>query len=447
MQFWVTETRLMIETDKVIACRRWIGAVTSALLLVVPVVNMSSAQAADTVLDRIRAVVNEGIVLDSELNAAIRAFKQEALTTGQSLPQDEEVLTQRILERLIQREVFRQHARQLGVAVDPGSINRAVERIAQNNNMDSLQFRQTLQQQGIDYNQFRQNVEDELLRQRLIEREVQSRVRVSSQEIDDFVDATRNDVDEQQKYRLQHILVAVPAAASEQQLTQAQQKAETLLARINDGEDFAQVAIAESDGARALQGGDLGWRTLQELPDFIAVEVRRLEPGQHSSILRSSNGLHLIRLAERQTGDPTQQAETLVRHIFLAGSDAAVEARLQALRDRIRAGESFEDIASAYSEDPNSAPNGGELPWFSDGQMPPAMEQAASALAINELSAPFRTQFGWHLMQVLDRRTRQIDEQALREQANDALQQRKLDQEIQRWSRQLRDESYVEIRS
>ncbi|MBX2884256.1 MAG: peptidylprolyl isomerase [Granulosicoccus sp.] len=405
------------------------------------------ANAQDQVLDRIRAVVNNGIVLESELIAAIEFFKTEAATSAQNIPQDSQVLSQRILEQLIQREVFRQHARQLGVAVDAKSVNRAVDQIAQRNNLDALRFRQTLQQQGIDYNLFRQNVEDELLRQRLIEREVQSRIRVSTQEIDDFVDAARNDADEKQKYRIQHILVSLPAAASSEQVQAAQDKAQALIKRIDEGENFARLATAESDGARALQGGDLGWRSLQELPELFASEVRRLSAGEHSGVVRSANGLHILRLAETQRVDPTQQAETLARHIFISGDNEEVEKQLNDLRLRINNGESFETLAERFSEDPNSAADGGELPWFSKGEMPAAMEQMADSLSINEISVPFRTQFGWHLLQLIDRRLRQIDEEALREQANNALSQRKLDQEIQRWSRQLRDESYVEVRN
>ncbi|MFK7892282.1 MAG: peptidylprolyl isomerase [Granulosicoccus sp.] len=406
-----------------------------------------SSLATDQTLDRIRAVVNEGVVLDSEVTTAVRFFRLEAVSTGQNMPSDDSVLEQRILDRLVEREVLRQHAARLGIVIDPGSVNRAVQQIARNNNLDSLRFRETLQKQGIDYRVFRQNIEDELLRQRLIEREVQARIRVSSQEIDDYVDAARNDIEEKQQYRIQHILLAVPAAATPEQLAAARQRAEGLLAQLNRGADFTQLAIAESDGARALQGGDLGWRTLQELPDFIGAQIRQMQPGDHSDIVSSANGLHLMRLAAQQSGDLTQQAETLARHIFIAGNDASIEQRLRDLRGRIRAGEPFAALARQFSEDPNSADNGGELPWFTRGQLPPVMEQVASSLAINEMSVPFQTQFGWHLLQVLDRRTRQIDEQALREQANQALRESKLEQEIQRWSRQLRDESYIEVRS
>ncbi|MFK7855534.1 MAG: peptidylprolyl isomerase [Granulosicoccus sp.] len=405
-----------------------------------------SAVAQDVVLDRIRAVVNEGVILDSDIAAATEFYKKQAQSNRQALPPDN-VLAERVLEQLIDEEIRRQHARKLGVAVDPGSVNRAVEQIARNNNMDSLQFRQTIQQQGFNYNQFRQNIEQELLFQRLIERDVQARIRVSAQEIDDYVDSVKNDVEDQRRYRIQHILLAVPPSASAQDNEAAQARAQAILQRLNNGDDFSEVAAAESDGARALKGGDLGWRTLQEVPAFLAAALRGMNPGDLSEPLKSSNGLHIIKLTDRQSGDQTQQAETLARHIFIAGDDANIESRLNGVRERIQSGESFKAIAAEVSEDPNSASNSGELPWFSQGQMPPAMEEMADTLALNELSRPFRTQFGWHLLQILERRTTSIDGDALRQQASNALRQRKVEQETERWSRQLRDESFVEIRS
>jgi len=405
-----------------------------------------SLWAQDIVLDRIRAVVNEGVILDSDIASATEFYKQQARSNRQSLPPDA-VLSERVLEQLIDQEIRRQHAKEMGVAIDPGSVNRAIEQIARNNNMDTLQFRQTIQQQGFDYNRFRQNIEQELLLQRLIERDVQARIRVSAQEIDDYVESVKNDVEDQRRYRIQHILVALPPSASAEDNDAAMVRAQGILQRLRNGDDFSEVAAAESDGARALQGGDLGWRTLQEVPAFLATALRNMNPGDISEPLKSANGLHVIKLSDRQSGDQTQQAETLARHIFIAGDANDVEQRLSAVRAQLQSGRSFKDMAAEVSEDPNSASNGGELPWFTQGQMPPAMEEMADNLAINELSRPFRTQFGWHLLQVLDRRTSTIDAEALRQQASNALRQSKVEQETESWLRQLRDESFVEIRS
>jgi len=421
-----------------------ITACTTISLLLALTTQTTSAQ--DVELDRIRAVVNEGVVLESELNSALEFFKSQAQSNAQSIPPDD-VITERLLEQLINQEVRRQHARQLGVSVDPGSVNRAVEQIAQNNNMDTLRFRDTIQQQGIDYDSFRQNIENELLLQRLIERDVRNRIRVSQQEIDDFVDAAKNDATEQQRYRINHILIAVPPAADDARMEAASARATSILASLESGDDFAQVAAANSDGARALQGGDLGWRTLQELPEFLSKAIRDLEVGELAGPLRSDNGLHVVKLSDRQSDDLTTQEETLVRHIFIAGEQPSIEQTLADARRQIINGIPFGDLAASLSQDPNSANKDGELPWFSRGQMPPAIEQMAEVLAIDAISQPFRTQFGWHLMQVLDKRVNKIDEQALRDQAANALSQRKIEQETERWSQRLRDESYVEIRS
>ncbi|MFK7857325.1 MAG: peptidylprolyl isomerase [Granulosicoccus sp.] len=414
------------------------------VLLILSSLHVSIAQ--DVELDRIRAVVNEGVVLDSDLKAAVAFYKQQAQSNSQSIPADD-IINERLLDQLINQEVRRQHARQLGVSVDPGSVNRAIEQIARNNNMDTFRFRETIREQGIDYDEFRQNVEEELLLQRLIERDVQSRIRVSQQEIDDFVDAAKNDVAERQRYRISHILIAVPSTADDAQLAEATTRANAVLASLRAGENFAQVAAASSDGVRALDGGDLGWRTLQELPEFVATAVSEMRVDELAGPLRSENGLHVIQLADKQTGDLTTQAETLARHIFIAGEDASIEQTLAAARQEILGGTPFGALAASLSQDPNSADNDGELPWFTEGQMPPAMQRTADSLDVNEISQPFRTQFGWHLMQLLDRRVTRIDEQTLREQAANALRQRKVEQETERWSRQLRDESYVEIRS
>lgn len=406
----------------------------------------TNIHAQDVVLDDIKAIVNDGVVLSSDLRSSLAFIKQQARSNGQSLPSDE-ALTKRVMQQLIDREIRRQHARNIGVAIDPSSVNRAVEQIARNNNMDTLQFRETLRSQGFNYDLFRDNIEQELLLQRLIERDVQARIRVSQLEIDDFVSSIENDAESQQRYRLQHILIAAAQGSDAETFEKAQARASDVLGQLKAGADFGSVAAAESDGARALTGGDLGWRTLQELPEFLTGPVTTLAVGDISDPIRSANGLHIVQLNEKQSGKQNEQAETLVRHIFLPGDDSSIETQLNQLRQRIISGESFADVAKAVSEDPNSAPNGGELPWFTRGQMPPAMEQTADTLDKGQISEPFRTQFGWHLLQLLDRRTRTIDNAALRQQAEAALRQRKVEQETQRWQQQLRDESFIELRS
>lgn len=420
--------------------------VALSLTLVSASIVTGLASAQDVVLDSIRAVVNNGVVLESDIASAIRFYKQQAASNQQSLPADD-VLAKRVLEELIDREVRRQRATEIGIAVDANGVNRAVDQISRNNNMNTLQFRQTLQQQGFDYDLFRLNIEQELLKQRLIEREVQPRIRVSAQEIDDFIEGVKGDAEDQLRYRIQHILIAIAPSASTEEIQAATIRANASIRKLKAGVDFATEAAASSDGARALQGGDLGWRTLQELPDFLSNALRDMKPSDIGGPLRSANGLHIIKMMERQTNDQTQLQESLVRHIFLAGDGAEIKQKMDSARLKLEDGASFDQLAAQLSEDPNSADNGGELPWFSTGQMPKELEDVANALKVKQLSQPFRTQFGWHLMELLDRRTRTVGDDALREQANNSLRQNKIEQETQRWLRQLRDESFVEIRS
>ncbi|MEE9319435.1 MAG: peptidylprolyl isomerase [Granulosicoccus sp.] len=418
---------------------------TFSILLTMSIAPLSSALATDVVLDDIVAIVNDGVVLSSDVRNETAFIKKQAGSNRQSLPDDAE-LRDSVLELLVDQEIRRQHARKLGVAVDASSVNRAIERIARSNNMDAIQFRQTLRKEGFNYDHFRRNIEQELLLQRLIQRDVESSIRVSEQEIDDFVDNLKNDSEEQQRYRLQHILIALPSSAPAADVESAKKRAAAVRKRLLVGEDFAAVATATSDGARALQGGDLGWRTLQEFPAFLVNAVRQLEVDAISEPIRSPNGLHIVKLNDKQSGDQSQQTETLARHIFIAGNDDGIRQRLADIKSRVVAGASFEQLAIDLSEDPNSAPNGGELPWFSADQMPAEMEKMADSLKPDTLSEPFRTQFGWHLIEVLDRRTNAIDDDALRKRADVALRQRKIEQQTERWIRQLRDESFIEHR-
>ncbi len=405
----------------------------------------SFVQAQDVVLDRIRAVVNEGVVLESEVQAEANFLRGQARTNSQSLPA-EDVFLERVLERLIDKELQRQHALRLGIVIDASSVNQAVEQVARGNNMSREQFRQTLRSQGFDYNYFRGNIEHELLMTQLVQRDVETRIRVSKQEVDDFITTvSKNEVNK--RYRIQHILIAVSPAASESDVAAAQARMQTVIAKLDGGAEFAQVASEDSDGSRALEGGDLGWRALQEVPDFLANPLREMEVGDISEPVRSQNGLHIVRLANIDNGQLQARTETLARHIFVNATKQNGQALLNDLRVRLVAGEDFAALANNYSDDPNSASNGGELPWFAAGQMPPELEQAANRLDKGELSQPFQTPFGWHLMEVVERRTRENNADAIRLQAEQALRVRKIEQETQRWVRQLRDESFIETRS
>jgi len=415
-------------------------------LLFASSLTQAQTQAQDTVIDAIAAVVNDNVVLESDVEAETRFLVNQAQSEGNTLPSGP-ALRERVLDRLIDQEVRIQHARRGGVSVDANAINRAIEQVANNNNIDVPQLRETLRSQGFDYARFRRNIEQELLLQQLVQRDVAARINVSEQEIDDFVDAIDNDVAEQRRYRIGHILIAIATTASAAERASAQQRAETIIQQLSTGSDFAAVAAAESDGARALDGGDLGYRTLQEVPAFIATAVRSMSLGDVAGPLESPNGLHVITLSDTRSSDPRQREETLARHIFISGDDREAEQRIQEVRARLRAGESFASVASDTSDDPNSAPDGGELPWFGRGELPAEMEATAAAAAVGRVSEPFRTRFGWHVLEVLDRRNRDIDIADIRAGAEDSIRQRRVEQEVERWMLQLRADSFVDIRS
>jgi len=415
-----------------------------ALLCSLALANTARVFAADVVIDTIVAVVNEGVVLSSELQAEVTYLKLQAKVNNQNLPEDE-VFRKRVLERMIDQQIQSQHAARLGIAVDASSVNRAIEQVAQGNNMSSEQFQQTLLSQGFDYDYYRKSISTELLLSRLVQRDVQSRIRVTKQEIDDYVSAA-NKGEQQQRYRVQHILLAVPASAAQAEVEKARTRANSVLSKLQAGQGFAETAAANSDGARALEGGDLGWRVLQELPDFLATALVDMSVGDISEPLRSPNGFHIVKLNDKRDQSPEVRSETLARHIFIAAESDNGEQKLREIKQRINAGESFEALAQEFSEDPNSSSKGGELPWFFPGQMPGEIESVADGLESGVLSEPFQTQFGWHILEVVDRRQRDSTGDAARKQAEQSLRIQKVEQETERWLRRLRDESFIEIR-
>ena len=414
------------------------------LLCSLALANTARVFAADVVIETIVAVVNEGVVLSSELDAEVTYLKLQAKSNNQNLPEDT-VFRKRVLDRMIDQHIQRQHASQLGIAVDASSVNRAVEQVAQGNNMSSQQFKQTLVSQGFDYDYYRKSIETELLLSRLVQRDVQSHIRVSKQEIDDYVSASKKS-EQQQRYRVQHILLAVPASAAKAEVDKARARADAVLVKLQAGQDFAETATANSDGARALKGGDLGWRVLQELPNFLTTALVSMSVGDISEPLRSPNGFHIIKLTDKDDQSEQIRAETLARHIFISSDPGNAEKTLRQIKQRIVAGEAFETLAQEFSEDPNSSSKGGELPWFFQGQMPEEIETVANGLETGTISEPFQTQFGWHILEVVERRQRDSTDDTLRKQAEQSLRTQKVEQETERWLRRLRDESFIEIR-
>lgn len=431
---------------------RWRGERLSAYLAALAMtlcMASGNIKAQDVVLDEIAVIVNDGIVLSSDITRETQFLKQRAKASNQQLPED---LTngEQIVERLIDREIQRQRARQAGIEIDAGSINRAIERVAAENNLSTFEFRELLQQQGFDFSYYRSSIAHELLLQRLVRTEVESSITISEKEIDDFLATQKNAEAQVIRYRLQHILVASPAGAPENQREQARQNARQVIRRFNDGESFATLAREVSDGPRAANGGDLGLREADELPDFIASVLPSLKRGDISEPLLSENGYHVVLMRDIEgDGFAEPSEDLLIRHIFVTSdpNDTSQEARrvLLAARERIIAGEDFSEVAAELSQDPDSKDNGGELPWLSSGQMPQQMEETARELPQGRLSQPFRTQFGWHILEVLDRREGQNGNTRERVAASQVIRQQKFAREVDNWQRRLRDEAYVQV--
>lgn len=399
-------------------------------------------------IDRIIVVVNDDVILQSELDAAMRDARLQLEQRGIPAP-PEDVLRSQVLDRLILVRLQTQRAREAGIRVSDQELHRVLESLAQRNGMSLSQFAEALRQRGVDFLAVREQVRDEMLINQLRQREVEARVNVSERDVDLFLASQPED--ESREFRLAHILVAVPGEATEAQREQARRKAETLRERALAGEDFAQLAVAHSDGQQALQGGDLGWLSAEELPSLFVEAVRRLPVGGISPVLEAASGFHIVKLVEERGGTPRQiLRETRARHILIkpnaVRSDEQARQLAESLYQRLQAGEDFAALAAEYSDDPGSKNAGGDLGWQPEGAFVPEFQLRLDQLAPGERSAPFRSQYGWHIAEVLDRRTRDATEEARRARAREILFRRKAEEEYEIWLRRLRDEAYIEYR-
>lgn len=402
-------------------------------------------------LDRVAAVVNDGVVLSSELEEQIAEITGRMKAQNMEMP-PAQVLRQQVLERLIVQEIQMQRAKRAGILINDESLNQALGDVAQRNNLTLSQLPQALAAQGVDYPSYRESVRREMTMQVLRQRDVLQRINVSPREIEQFLAKQRNRPSESSEYNISHILIAVPQDPTPRQLEEAARRAEDVSRRARSGEDFAQLAIANSNSQTALEGGALGWRRGPEIPTVLADIVVRLKPGETSEPLRTPTGYHIVRLNEMR-GEAGQGVveQTHARHILLKPTevqdDATVEQRLRDVRTRILKGEDFAGLAKTLSEDPGSAVDGGDLGWTVPGTFVPEFDKALAALKENEISQPFRTQFGWHIVQLLGKRQFDNTEELQRQRAFMQLRESKADEEIELWLRRLRDEAYVDVKT
>jgi peptidyl-prolyl cis-trans isomerase SurA len=401
--------------------------------------------------DRIVAVVNSEAITNVELQERVDQAVRQLQRQGTPLP-PREVLERQVLERLILERAQIQLARESSLRVDDAALERAIARIAESNKLSMPDFRAALERDGIPWNTFREGIRNEILVARLREREVESRVVVTDAEVDNFL-ANNPQGLSGEEYNLAHILLRAPEGASPEQIARLRSKADEIMARIRTGDDFSRLAAFYSDAPDSTKGGLIGWRSANRMPALFAEAVRSLKPGEISPVLRSAAGLHIVKLLERRGADQSaaqQVQQTHARHILIKTSevvtDAEAERRLVALRERVvNGGADFAELAKVHSAD-LSAAKGGDLGWLNPADTVPEFERAMDALQPGEVSKPVQSPFGWHLIQVLERRTQDVSDERKRNAARAALRERKADEAYDDWLRQLRDRSFVEYR-
>lgn len=400
-------------------------------------------------LDRIIAVVDEDVVMQSELDEQLNRVRMQLRQQGTRMPPTS-VLERQVMERLVLEKIQLQLADRIGVEVEDNALDRAISDIADRNNVTLEQFREILESEGLEYGEFREQIRQEILMAKLRRKEVDNRVKVADNEIEYYLKNEFNSEDGGLEYRLAHILITVPSGASENEVREAREKAEDVITRLEDGEDFGDLAIAVSDGQTALDRGDLGWRKGEEIPTLFADSVSTMEPGDTSGIITSPSGLHIVQLVDKRSGEKIMVEQHKVRHILVQPNELTTPEdalrRITQLRLRLEGGADFEQLARTQSDDRASALQGGDLGWVTKGNMTPEFEEVMLAIDVGELSPPIRTEFGWHILQVLQRREYDGTEEVKRDRARNAIRQRKLDERRQTWLRRLRDEAYVEYR-
>jgi len=410
----------------------------------------AAPQGGPVALDRVVAVVNNEALTQFEMNEQKRILVQQ-LRESRLQPPSPDVLDKQVLDRLITERALMQYAKETGIRVDDTTVERTILRIAQENKMAPEEFRKVLEREGIPYAKYREDVRREVTIQRMREREIDSKVFVSDAEVDNYLATVNVQAGGESEYLLAHILVRVPEQSSPEQIEQRRARAEDALAKVKAGEAFAQVAATWSDAPDAQQGGSLGWRTPARMPSVFVDSVRAMKKGQVSGVLRSPAGFHIVTIVdERGRNQPSVVQQTHVRHILIKvselTSDVEAKAKIDRIRERIDGGAKFDDQARVNSEDASSA-KGGDLGWVAAGDLVPDFQAAMDRLKVNEVSQPVRSPFGWHLIEVLERREQDVSKERQRDQARLALRQRKADEQFQEFVRQTRDRAYVEIKA
>jgi peptidyl-prolyl cis-trans isomerase SurA len=404
-----------------------------------------------TELERVVAVVNDGVVLESELDAQTLEISGRLRDQKIALP-DPQVMRSQVLERLVLDEIQAQHAEHAGIKVSDEQVNGALADIAKRRNVTLEQLPENLAAAGLDYNQYRADLKREIARQVLRQRDVVEHISITPHELDQYLEHQQKTATFANEYNVSHILIAVPQEATPAQVAQAAARARDIVTRARAGEDFSKLALTYSQSETALDGGLLGWRKGTELPTFLADTIARLHAGEVSDAMQTSSGFHIVRLNDsRRTGGVQIVQQVHLRHILLKPTeiedDATIRQKLEHMREQILAGqEEFGVLARTNSQDPGSAVNGGDLGWSTGDTFVPEFAAVAATLKDNEISQPFRTEYGWHILQLLGHREHDNTNEAAREKAFEALRDSRLEEATELWLQRIRDEAYVELR-
>lgn len=407
----------------------------------------TAAQAEVQPLNRVVAIVDNDVVMQSQLDTRLREVQQTIAQRGAALP-PEHVLSQQVLERLIIENIQLQIADRSGIRITDEELNQALGTIAQRNGMSLEQFRAALAKDGLSYTDARDQVRREMLISRVRQRRVAERIQVTDQEVQNFLASDMGKIQLSEEFRLANILIPVPEGASPKEIQAADSQARELYQQLQQGADFAQLAIARSASETALEGGEMGWRKAGQLPPPFNTMLGALQVGQVTEPMRTPGGFIMIKLLEKRGGNSQVRDEVNVRHILIKPSEIRSEAEtkrlVERLYQRILAGEDFAELAKSYSEDPGSALNGGTLSWIDPSVLVPEFREIMNNTPAGELSKPFKSPFGWHVLEVMGRRATDTSAQYREQQAMTLLRNRKYDEELQSWLRQIRDEAYVE---
>lgn len=400
-------------------------------------------------LDRIVAVVDQSVITEFELESRIATVTAQLKKQGVELP-PENILRKQILERLISDALQLQFAAQSGVKVDDTQLDKTLQRIAEQNQMTVAEFAEALKAEGISIRKFRADMRNEITIARLREREVESRVNVTESEIDNYLTTQASSNENRDEYEILHILIRTPEEGAPEEIQKAKAKVDEALAALQQGTAFGKVSASFSDAPNALEGGSLGWKAATQLPNLFLDALKNMQVGDVSSALRSPNGFHILKLVNKRGGNsPLVVEQTHARHILIKLSEIVSEKdgkqKMDAIKERLDNGEKFEVLARQYSED-GTASNGGDLNWLNPGDTVPQFEKAMNELAIGQISEPVRSPFGWHIIQVLERRKQDMSKEAARLKARQEIRARKADEAYEDWLRELRDRAFVELK-